>query len=426
MFVLYSCKVSSNLRHKENSYNFSSHSCFSRHFKEGWGEMAVAIRCLVKIVLMVLFRRIKVFQWQQLHSQGLLQCLLPPDKHLLDNSSVRRIGIINTRSIACALVLALLVKAQGVDSTEKHFNQERKGHHLFIKGNANRLGMAGSVCINLLIRRILRMAIGISHLCGQHARYQFKVFLCSPKTSCCKIDFLFHATKLQKNLPATPWYVQNLCYLCRNQQSTKQKGMKLILLSNSNFFVEEDKILTTLFEEGLDILHIRKPNSEPVFCERLLTLIPDEYHKRIVVNDHFYLKEEFNLMGIHLSHHNPTAPKDYTDQVSRTAYSLEEVKELKPQSKYIILKNVRNSISEPKYVAQYTDEQLHDAVRQGIIDRHVMAQGGITLDNIAEIMDIGFGGVVVRGDLWKRFNIHQGCDFKDLIAHFRKLRRATS
>lgn len=200
--------------------------------------------------------------------------------------------------------------------------------------------------------------------------------------------------------------------------------MKLILLSRPDFFVEEDKILTTLFEEGLDILHLRKPKSEPVFCERLLTLIPDEYHRRIVVQDHFYLKEEFNLLGIHLSHHNPTPPSDYNDMVSRTCYTLDEVRELKPQSKYVVLKNVFDSISEPQYVSRFTDEQLHDAARQGIIDRHVMAQGGISLENLDEVKDYGFGGVVIRGDIWKRFNIHQGCDYKELIAHFRKLRRA--
>ena len=53
-----------------------------------------------------------------------------------------------------------------------------------------------------------------------------------------------------------------------------------------------------------------------------------------------------------------------------------------------------------------------------------MAQGGISLENLDEVKDYGFGGVVIRGDIWKRFNIHQGCDYKELIAHFRKLRRA--
>ncbi|MBO4613344.1 MAG: thiamine phosphate synthase [Bacteroidaceae bacterium] len=201
--------------------------------------------------------------------------------------------------------------------------------------------------------------------------------------------------------------------------------MKLILLTSPDFFIEEDKILAALFEEGLDLLHLRKPNSEPVFCERLLTLLPDEYHRRIVTHDHFYLKEEFNLMGIHLSHHNPTAPPDYHDMVSRTCYNLDEVKEHKRDSKYVILKNVFDSISEPNYVARFTSEDLHQATRQGIIDRHVMAQGGISLENIPTIRQFGFGGVVIRGDLWRRFNIHRGYDFKDLISHFRKLRQAT-
>jgi thiamine-phosphate pyrophosphorylase len=52
-----------------------------------------------------------------------------------------------------------------------------------------------------------------------------------------------------------------------------------------------------------------------------------------------------------------------------------------------------------------------------------MAQGGVKLENLQEIKDIGFGGAVVRGDLWNRFDIHSGCDYKMLISHFRSMRR---
>lgn len=75
------------------------------------------------------------------------------------------------------------------------------------------------------------------------------------------------------------------------------------------FFVEEHQILTALFDEGLEILHLRKPNTEPVYSERLLSLLPDSYRKRIVVHDHFYLKNEYNLHGIHLNKRNPELPK---------------------------------------------------------------------------------------------------------------------
>ena len=74
--------------------------------------------------------------------------------------------------------------------------------------------------------------------------------------------------------------------------------MKLILLTIPQFFIEEHQILTALFEEGLEILHVRKPNTEPVYSERLLSLIPAQFRQRIVVHDHFYLKNEYKLMGI--------------------------------------------------------------------------------------------------------------------------------
>ena len=202
--------------------------------------------------------------------------------------------------------------------------------------------------------------------------------------------------------------------------------MKLILLTSTEFFVEEDMILTTLFEEGLDILHLRKPDSEPVYCERLLSLIPEEYHSRIVVHDHFYLKEEFNLMGIHLSRRNTQLPKGYNGPVTRTCYSIDEVAENSQDCQYLFLRNVFDSISEPENRASFTEAELRDAARRGIIGRRVMAEGGVSLENIPQVRDMGFGGVVVRGDLWKRFNIHSGCDFKDLIDHFRRLRKATN
>ena len=108
--------------------------------------------------------------------------------------------------------------------------------------------------------------------------------------------------------------------------------MKLILITSPTYFVEESKIITDLFEEGLDILHLRKPDTPPMYAERLLTLIPKQYHKRIVVHDHFYLKEEFNLKGIHISPRNPIVPAHYKGHISRSCHSLEEVKEHKTQN----------------------------------------------------------------------------------------------
>ena len=204
----------------------------------------------------------------------------------------------------------------------------------------------------------------------------------------------------------------------------KPTYMKLILLSTPDFFVEEDTILNALFDEGLDILHLRKPASEPIYSERLLTLLPEQWHSRIVVHEHFYLKEEFGLRGIHLSADHPTPPNGVTGQLSRSCHSIEELRTERTGMDYVFLSPVFDSISHPERRAAYSSQELYDATRAGFIDRKVMAAGGINSETLPLLADYGFGGAVVLGDLWGRFNIHSGLDYKEVIAHFRKLRKA--
>jgi len=200
--------------------------------------------------------------------------------------------------------------------------------------------------------------------------------------------------------------------------------MKLILLSTPDFFVEEDTIINALFEEGLDMLHLRKPGAEPIYSERLLTLLPQQWHSRIVVHEHFYLKEEFGLRGIHLSDENPVPPRAYSGQISRSCHSIEELQSLRADMDYVFLSPVFDSISRPERRAAFSPQQLHDATRAGLIDRKVMAAGGVSSETLPLLADYGFGGAVVLGDLWNRFNIHSGLDYREVIAHFRKLRKA--
>ena len=200
--------------------------------------------------------------------------------------------------------------------------------------------------------------------------------------------------------------------------------MKLIVMTQTTFFVEEDKILMTLFEEGLDLLHLYKPASEPIYSERLLSLIPDEYHRRIMVHDHFYLKEEYRLKGIHLNTADAEPPGNYKGTLSRTCRRLGELKEAKRKSDYVFLKSLFDSQTNPEDKQSLPMEQLEAAARQGLIDKKVFAMGGMNIDNVHIARDLGFGGVVICGDLWNRFNIHHEIDFKGLITHFNKLSKA--
>lgn len=199
--------------------------------------------------------------------------------------------------------------------------------------------------------------------------------------------------------------------------------MKLIVTTTPTFFVEEDKIITVLFEEGLDILHLRKPETPAMYSERLLTLIPDKYHKRIVTHEHFYLKKEFNLMGIHLNSRNSKEPHDYAGHVSCSCRSIEELQKRKHFYDYLFLKPIYDSDPEGHDFSRYSPEELREAVRQGIIDTDVMAFGGINVNNILEMKDFGFGGVVVMEDLWDKFDTCKDKDYLGLINHFKELKK---
>ncbi len=198
--------------------------------------------------------------------------------------------------------------------------------------------------------------------------------------------------------------------------------MKLIVITTPTYFIEEDKILTALFDEGLDILHLRKPDTAPVYAERLLTLIPEKYHRRIVVHDHFYLKDEYKLKGIHLSHRNPLVPDNYTGHVSASCHTLDEVVADKKVCDYVFLSPIFNSISKDGYKSAFTPEKIRDAAEKGIIDKKVMALGGVDEKNILRIKDFGFGGAAVLGGLWNKFNPASDYNYQPLIAYFKKIK----
>ena len=92
----------------------------------------------------------------------------------------------------------------------------------------------------------------------------------------------------------------------------------------------------------------------------------------------------------------------------------------------MFLKNVFDSLTNGNEKASFTIEQLEDAASHGLIDKKVYALGGMNIENIRTARELGFGGVVVCGDLWNRFDIHNQLDYKELILHFERLRKATN
>ena len=199
--------------------------------------------------------------------------------------------------------------------------------------------------------------------------------------------------------------------------------MKLIVMTRPTFFVEEDKILANLFEEGLENLHLYKPGAAPMYSERLLTLLGEDYNRKISVHGHYYLKEEYNLRVIHIDDAFTEPPVGYKGNLSRTCHAISELKETKKRANYVFLHSIFDSQTNADEKQSFTREELEKASKEGLIDKKVYALGGMNLDTIRLIKDLGFGGVVICGDLWNRFNIHHEIDYRELLNHFELLQK---
>src|ERR1041384_3209955 len=77
--------------------------------------------------------------------------------------------------------------------------------------------------------------------------------------------------------------------------------MKLVIISSSASIENEAKIITSLFEAGLENFHLRKHKLSTRATKELLSEIPAHFHNRIILHSHHSLARKFKLRGIHLT-----------------------------------------------------------------------------------------------------------------------------
>ena len=185
--------------------------------------------------------------------------------------------------------------------------------------------------------------------------------------------------------------------------------MKIIAITHPEFFQDEAEAINDMFSSGsIDLLHLRKPGSTPDECRRLLDNINKEWMPRIVTHDHFTLCAEYGLHGCHLNRRNPVAPAGHHGTVSCSCHSLEEVALRKDCMDYVFLSPIFDSISKQGYQSAFSDDTLRRAAAAGIIDRKVVALGGVTRSLISKLEKYGFGGAAMLGDIWKNYRHDNG------------------
>ena len=194
--------------------------------------------------------------------------------------------------------------------------------------------------------------------------------------------------------------------------------MKWIIITSPEFLSGEAIFIDKLFSQGLDLLHLRKPEASLEAYKLFLLQIPKQWYSRIVLHEHFALAEEFGLHGIHLNRRYSVAPNAFHGSISCSCHTIEEVITQKESKDYVFLSPIFDSISKVGYHAAFSQTLLKQAAVENVIDEKVIALGGITANNIPLVKEWHFGGVALLGDIWKRMSDPQVDEY---LKHIRTL-----
>ena len=176
--------------------------------------------------------------------------------------------------------------------------------------------------------------------------------------------------------------------------------MRIIAITTPKVDDKDLHLIRGLIRCGIDIIHLRKPDSDIAECRRLLHELTDKERDRIIIHDYPELYEEFSLKGIHMNRHVTCLPDGYEGFRTRSCHTFEEVVRYKDEYDYVFLSPVFDSISKAGYKAGFTREELEKASIEGIIDEKVVALGGVTLGDISYLKRLNFGGVAMIGGIY--------------------------
>jgi thiamine-phosphate pyrophosphorylase len=182
----------------------------------------------------------------------------------------------------------------------------------------------------------------------------------------------------------------------------------MIVITNQSAIPDEIKIIDSLFEEGLPLLHIRKPDFSEFEMASFIHQIKLEYRAKLVLHNHHDLAENFGINRIHF----PEKERKQSDNLparflkacrykSTSTHSINEFNVLE-NFDYAFLSPVFKSISKEDY---HPKENFFEALKSRTnFNTKVIALGGIDFENIEKTLENGFDDVALLGSIWKNEN----------------------
>lgn len=182
----------------------------------------------------------------------------------------------------------------------------------------------------------------------------------------------------------------------------------LIVISSPTPITKEASLINQLFDEGLTVFHLRKPESSSQELVLLLQEINPIHYSKIALHSHHYLAKSF---GINRLHFNEVSRKQLIEDaletynadgviLSTSIHTTDDYNQLSDKFDYAFLSPVFDSISKPNYQAHvFNLNEIHKKTNTKLI-----ALGGINEATCAKAFEMGFDGIALLGAIWNSDN----------------------
>lgn len=178
----------------------------------------------------------------------------------------------------------------------------------------------------------------------------------------------------------------------------------IIVISDTELFAGEANIVNQLFDNGLQLFHLRKYNNSQSEIECFIDQIKPEYRKRLVLHQFHEMVGGFGIRRLHFSERDrklidEVDLKELKNQggiLSTSLHSMDEFNVLSSCFDYAFLSPVFDSISKSDYKAKPFDLSFKKGTNIKLI-----ALGGINENNCSRALEMGFDGVALLGSVWR-------------------------
>lgn len=180
--------------------------------------------------------------------------------------------------------------------------------------------------------------------------------------------------------------------------------MELIAVSRPDYFQGEGELINALFGAGLQLLHLRKPESGEAGFMKLMKEINPDYYRSISIHQHHELANRFSIRRLHYPEKlwKLTGAQKRIELFTNGFHLSRSVHEWGPPQDtafldYVFFGPVFNSISKAGYQSIVDRDFRLSAVPKGL---KVFGIGGVTAALFQELQRMKFDGAVVLGALW--------------------------